>query len=92
MDEPPLVEVRRAAGLVFGYGLLVLALLAAVNALRIGALGLLGSFPVTDTVFSLMVNLGAALVVGAGGYVTLQRVGGIEGYGVDLDWGRVLGP
>ena len=87
------MDVRRAAGLAFGYGLLVIALLAAVNALRVVALVVFGSVPVTVAVFAVMVNLGAALVVGTGGYVALQRVRRTgAGYGVGLDWGRVLGP
>jgi hypothetical protein len=87
------VEYRRTAGLALGYGLLAIALFSAVNAVRIATLGFLGSITVTRAVLFIMSNLGITLVVGTGGYVVLQRVrrtGG--GYGVDLDWGRVLGP
>lgn len=87
------MHVRRAVGLAFGYGLLAVALLAAVNALRFVALALLGSLPATDAVFFVMVTLGTALVVGTGGCVVIRRVRRLgSGYGADLDWGRVLGP
>jgi uncharacterized membrane protein len=89
----PRVNFRRAAGLAFGCGLLLLALLAGVNALRIVVQILLGSSPDAVSVFFVMVNLGTALLVGTGGYVVLQRVRRTgAGYGVDLGWGRVLGP
>lgn len=87
------MDFRRTVGLAFGYGLLAIALFAVMNALRIVALALLGSFPVTVGIFFVMTNLGIALVIGTGGYVVLQRVrrtGG--GYGADLSRGRVLGP
>ncbi|WP_257301211.1 hypothetical protein [Haloarchaeobius sp. FL176] len=87
------MDFRRAAGLAFSYGLLVIALLAAVNALRVMVLVLFGSIQVRAAVIVVMANLGAALVVGTGGYVARQRVRGTgAGYGADLDWGRVLGP
>jgi hypothetical protein len=48
---------------------------------------------ITDAVFFVMASLGAAFVVGTGGYVVLQRVRRTgAGYGVNLGWGRVLGP
>lgn len=87
------MNVRHVAGLALGYALVAIALVTAGNAARIIALGFLGSLLVTRIVFYTMVNLGIALVVGTGGYVAIQRarrIGG--GYGVDLDWGRVLGP
>lgn len=41
----------------------------------------------------MMANLGTTLVGGTGGYVILQRVRRTgAGYGVGLNWGRVLGP
>lgn len=86
------MSARRVAGFAFGYGLLAVAVVAVANALRLVVLGAVGSIVVTDAVFFVMGNLGGALVVGTAGYVVLQRVrrtGG--GYGVDLDWGRVLG-
>lgn len=87
------MRVRRAIGLAFGYGLLAVALAAAANALRVLTLTVLGSAAVTDVVFYAMVNIGAALVLGTGGYVLLQRVRRIgAGRGVTLAWGRVLGP
>lgn len=88
-----IVKFCRAAGLTFGYGLLMIALLAVGNALRIVALILLGTSPGPTFAFFIMVNVGTALVIGTGGYVVLQRVRRTgAGYGVDLDWGRVLGP
>ncbi|SEL79735.1 hypothetical protein SAMN04488691_10869 [Haloferax larsenii] len=87
------MNFRRAAGLVFGYGLLAIALFTVVNSVRGVARVLFGSLPITAGVFFVMANLGAALIVGTGGYVVLQRVRRTDaGYGVDLDWGRVLGP
>lgn len=87
------MEFRHTAGLASGYGLLVISLLTVINAIRGVAIVVLGSFPVTAGAFFVITNLGIALVAGLGGYVVLQRVrrtGG--GYGVNLDWGRVLGP
>lgn len=86
------VKLRRAVGLAFGYGLLLIALLAVLNALRIVAMILLGAPPDSTSVFFVMVNLGTTLVVGTGGLVVLQRVRHTGGYGANLDWGRVLGP
>lgn len=87
------MELRRAGWLVVGYGLLLFGLFAAVNAVRLAAVALLGTTPATTAVFLAMVSLGAALVLGTGGYVTLQRVRHPgSGHGANLDWGRVLGP
>ncbi|MFD1600300.1 hypothetical protein [Halobellus rarus] len=87
------VRFRRAAGLAAGYGLLTIALLAVVNAVRIVTLTLLGSHAYPIAVFFAIVNLGIGLLIGTGGYVVLQRARRHgAGYGVDLDWGRVLGP
>lgn len=85
------MRIRRAAGLVLGYGLLGIALLAVVNGLQTVALGLLGALAFRPVVFVTMASLGAALVVGTGGVVVLQRSGGGTGYGTSLA-GRVLGP
>ncbi|MFC7098487.1 hypothetical protein [Halobaculum marinum] len=87
------MKVRRLAGVAFGYVLLAVAVLVRANAVRIAALGVLPLVAVTDAVFFAMANLGAAVVAGVGGAVVLQRVRRIgAGYGVDFDWGRVLGP
>lgn len=87
------MEFRRAAWTAFGYGMLAFGLLATVNAVRVVAGVLLGATPATTAVFFAMVSLGAALVVGTGGYVVLQRVRHPgSGHGANLDWGRVLGP
>ncbi|KTG09053.1 hypothetical protein AUR64_14725 [Haloprofundus marisrubri] len=66
--------IRRVIGLTFGCALLAIALLFVVNALEIVTLFLVGTVPLKQTLFLQLTNLGAALVVGSGGYIVLQRV------------------